>query len=235
LCDLDDTLFDHRYATRAALGELWGEEPAFQGWPIAELERRHSVILEELHLEVLDGRRTIDEARRERFGRLLAAAGAQRVDERAAASAAFYRLAYERAWRAVPGALELVAALGARGLACVIVTNNGVAEQRRKLERVGLAPHASALVTSEEVGVSKPAKRIFEVALDTAGAAPDEAVMLGDAWHTDIAGARGMGIAAVWFNRLGLESPDPSVPELGALEPTDTVLRHLLHRNGSAA
>ncbi len=227
LCDLDDTLFDHRHATRAALAELRSEEPAFERWPAAELEHRHAGILEELHVDVLAGRRTIDEARRERFGRLLEAAGADRIGDRAEAAATFYRTAYERAWQAVPGAIALVTTLGHRGVPVVIVTNNGVAEQRRKLERVGLARHASALVTSEEVGVSKPARRIFEVALEAGGAGSGEAVMLGDAWHTDITGARDVGIRAVWFNRLGLASPDASVPELENLEPTDRVLATL--------
>jgi len=228
LCDLDDTLFDHRHATRAALAELWAAETGFQAWPVVELERRHAEVLEELHVDVLEGRRTIDEARRERFGRLLAAAGAERVDERAETAASFYRTAYERAWQAVPGALELVAALTARRLPCVIVTNNSVAEQRRKIERVGLARHGLPLVTSEEVGVSKPAGRIFEVALEQARVRPEHAVMLGDAWHTDIAGAQSAGIAAVWFNRFGVTSPDPSIPEVQSLEPTDAVIGRLL-------
>jgi putative hydrolase of the HAD superfamily len=192
------------------------------------LERRHAEILEVLHVDVLEGRRTIDEARRERFARLLAAAGADRIGDRAGVAASFYRTAYERSWQAVPGALELAAALSARRTPFVIVTNNGVAEQRRKLERVGLDRHLSALVTSEEVGVAKPARRIFEVALEAGGAGPGEAVMLGDAWHSDIAGAQAVGIAAIWFNRLGLESPDASVPELRELEPTDDVLARLL-------
>lgn len=229
LCDLDDTLFDHRHATQAALAELAREEPALAAWPAVELHRRHGAILEALHVEVLTGRRSVDEARLERFARLLDAAGADRIAERAEAAAGFYRSAYERAWRAVPGAPELLAALNARRIPCVIVTNNGVAEQRRKLAGVGLERHVAALVTSEEVGISKPARRIFEAALDAAGAEPIEAVMFGDGWHNDIVGARDAGIAAVWFNPLAAESLDRTVPELQSLEPTSAVLERLLY------
>jgi putative hydrolase of the HAD superfamily len=79
-------------------------------------------------------------------------------------------------------------------------------------------------VTSEEVGVSKPSGGIFHAALDAIGAAPDEAVMLGDAWSTDIAGARGVGVRAIWFNRFEEVSPDPSVAELRTFEPVEHAL-----------
>ena len=228
LCDLDDTLFDHRHASIAALAEVAGEEPAFGAWTAQELHRRHAAILEELHAEVLDGRRTIDDARIERFTQLLAAAGVEGAGSRAPAVASSYRAAYERAWQPVPGAIELVSAISRLRIACVIVTNNAVAEQRRKLEGIGLARHVTALVTSEDVGVVKPAGRIFEVALEAAGVGRDEAVMFGDGWQTDIVGARDAGIAPVWFNRLGRPSPDPVVPELTSLEPTEAALERLL-------
>ena len=48
-------------------------------------EQAHSRVLEELHVEVLAGGRTVDEAREERFRRLFAAAGAD-DDRRARAS-----------------------------------------------------------------------------------------------------------------------------------------------------
>jgi putative hydrolase of the HAD superfamily len=228
LCDLDDTLFDHRHATRAALTELTEREPAFAGWPIDDLAGRHAELLERLHLDVLAGRTSVEAARIERFRRLLAAAGSGQAEAEAPRTAAAYRGAYERAWRAVPGARELLAACAGRGVPVVIVTNNGVAEQRQKLDRCGLARYARALVTSEQVGASKPAPRIFEAALAAAGVAAGEAVMFGDAWPTDVAGARAAGIRAVWFNRLAHASPDARVPELRALEPTASALDRLL-------
>jgi putative hydrolase of the HAD superfamily len=224
LCDLDDTLFDHRHATRQALGDLRQGESALAAWPMEELEQRHGEILEELHGEVLAGRRTIDSARNERFLRLLEAAGADRVAERAVTAAGHYRVAYEAAWRPVPGARALLEAITASGRVVGVVTNNKVAEQRRKLDRTGLAPFVSALVTSEEVGVSKPAPRIFEVALDALELAAADVVMLGDAWSTDIVGAVEVGIRAVWFNPRGRSSPDAAVPEVQSLEPTRDVL-----------
>jgi putative hydrolase of the HAD superfamily len=45
--------------------------------------------------------------------------------------------------------------------------------------------------------------------------------MLGDAWKTDIEGARRAGLRAIWLNRLGAASPDASVAEIRSLEPVE--------------
>ena len=85
-------------------------------------------------------------------------------------------------------------------------------------------------MTSEEVGVSKPDPRIFQEALDRARAAPSDAVMLGDAWATDVEGALASGIRPVWLNRFGRVRPIASVEEIGSLEPVDQALGVLLGR-----
>jgi len=224
LVDLDDTLFDHAHATKSALGRLRADEPTLGHWSLEELLARHDEILEDLHVRVLDGALTIDQARRERFTRLLRAAGAERAVDRAAELALAYRREYQVSWRAVPGARTLLDALQTAGLRTVVVTNNGVDEQRLKLDRCDLAPLVDALVTSEEVGHSKPAEQIFRVALGQARASAEETVMLGDAWPTDIEGARRSGIRPVWLNRKGATSPDDSVQEVRSLEPVDRVL-----------
>ena len=222
LADLDDTLFDHAHATRQALARLREIEPRWAAWPVREFEARHSEILELLHQDVLTGRLTVDAARVERFHRLLAAApGAQRATAaRAVEIAMAYRAEYERGWQPVPGALELLNALADDGIRVAVVTNNLAAEQRLKVRRCGLDRYLTALVTSEEVGAMKPAAAIFTAALRAASADAAGAVMLGDGWPTDIAGARAAGIRAVWFNRLGAAAPDADVPQLRSLLPT---------------
>jgi putative hydrolase of the HAD superfamily len=221
LADLDDTLFDHRHATREALGVLHAEVPAFRTWAREEFATRHSEMLELMHQAVLAGQMTIEAARIQRFQRLLDAAAG--VPANASELARRYRERYESAWQAVPGAIALAAALKRAGVALVIVTNNVTSEQRLKLDRCGLRPHVDALITSEDVGVTKPDARIFETALAAAGVGPAEAVMLGDSWLTDVSGARAAGVRAVWLNRAGAVAPDSTagadVSEIQSLEP----------------
>lgn len=227
LFDLDDTLFDHRRSARAALTEVHrahGRETPYDAF-----ERAHTRYLEEMHIQVLAKRIGLEEARRERFRRVFASLGVTLGDSDVELTAAAYRDGYKLARRALAGAAELLAAV--RGHARVaIVTNNLLEEQQDKLQYCALAPFVDALIASEDVGVSKPDPRIFQVALERVGATADEAVMVGDSWANDIAGAARAGIRAVWFNpdRKPVPAEPAGVAVIESLAPARVVLRLLL-------
>lgn len=229
LFDLDDTLFDHRRSARAALSavhELFASSVAF-----AEFERHHAHYLEEMHLEVLAGRATLDDARRERFRRVFAALGLRLDPADVHRAAAAYRDGYAGTREAMDGAIDLLTTLRTRAVIAV-VTNNLLEEQRSKLSVCGLAPYVDELIASEDVGVSKPDPEIFQIALRRLRVGAPEAVMVGDAWENDIAGAEAAGIRAVWFNRYGLEQPStPSdIAAIARLTPAGAVAAVILGR-----
>ena len=223
LFDLDDTLFDHSACTRAALADLRGRFDVLGRVPSALLDAEHRRLLEALHLRVLAGQLTVDDARNERFRQLLAFAGGTPDAASPIEVAAAYRAAYLAHWRPVDGALELLAALHGR-VSTGVVTNNVASEQRQKLAACGFDPLLDAVIISEEAGVAKPDPRIFTLALDALRRAAGETVMIGDAWETDIVGARAAGIRPLWFNRLGAASPDRRVTEIVSLVPVGVVL-----------
>jgi putative hydrolase of the HAD superfamily len=176
----------------------------------------------------VDGRLGIDAARTERFRRLFENAGERAGEAQTHATAALYRERYLSARQAIAGAAALLPEV--RGRARVaIVSNHLLEEQQQKLRHCGLDRHVDALVVSEEVGVSKPDPRIFEVALDRIGVAARDAVMIGDSWSADVAGALAAGIRPVWFNRHRHSPPEsePAVAEVHALEPVGPVLAAL--------
>ncbi len=77
----------------------------------------------------------------------------------------------------------------------------------------GLLPGAGAVVGaiegmgfSPEAVVGKPSPVAFEIALRVAGAAPGEALMIGDRWETDIHGAKQAGLATALV-LSGVSSP----------------------------
>jgi FMN phosphatase YigB (HAD superfamily) len=220
LCDLDDTLFDHQHATRSALARLQASDARLNAWALEDLKARHHILLEQYHQEVLAGRLSIDQAREQRFQALVGGGDASGLAEA-------YRDAYTLDWQEVAGAADLLRAARAEGMSVIIVTNNIVSEQRKKLDRIGLTSLVDALVTSEEVGCQKPDPRIFADALARVGAASHDAVMLGDAWVADVTGAIASRIRPVWLNRHGVTSPDPTVAELRALTPTPEAVRTL--------
>lgn len=233
LFDLDDTLFDHRHGARQALAAVHRAHACFAALEFDRFERAHAEHLEALHIQVLAGHTQIDEARTERFRRLLAAAGG---DEREAEAAArTYRTCYVAVRQPIPGAKALLTRLREHARIGV-VSNNLLAEQQEKLEQCALGEHVDALVVSEETGISKPDPRIFAIALARLDATPAEALMIGDSWAADIEGARAAGVPAIWFNPCGLESPDPLVPQIRQLQPADRIANQILdayraHRN----
>jgi len=227
LFDLDDTLFDHRRSSRAALTEV--HRVHGRGTDLDAFEREHTVSLEVMHLEVLAGRIGLDEARRERFRRVFAALGVSPSEADVDAAASAYRSGYMVARRALEGAAELLLAL--RPHARIgIVTNNLLEEQRDKLAYCGLAESVDVLIASEDVGVSKPDRGIFDIALTRMGVTAGDAVMVGDSWANDVAGAVNAGIRAIWFNPDRKPAPDTParVPEIHSLVPAADLLPLLL-------
>lgn len=226
LFDLDDTLFDHSGCAREALSAVHSGHACFAGIGFEAFERAHAAYLEELHQEVMFGRLPLEDARRERFRRLFNAYDVDAGRELAGAAASMYRDRYRESRRTVQGAAALLRLVKTRARVGV-VSNNLLAEQQEKIAFCGIEAFVDALVVSEEAGVAKPDPAIFTLALDRLGCRAEDAVMIGDSWSADVAGARAAGIRAVWFNRLGEAPPDvdPAVGELRSLEPADAALR----------
>ncbi len=225
LFDLDDTLFDHQSCSRDALGAVQQLDAGLAGVPMPELESLHGRFLEQLHADVMLGRVPLEEARRERFRRLLRATHTPASESLVAAMAAAYRDRYKEVRRPIRGAAALLAALKPRVLVG-IVSNNLFDEQMEKLSVCGLQPFVDALIVSERVGVSKPHPAIFAAALEELRCAPDAVVMVGDSFAADIIGARAAMIGPIWFNpsRLTLPAGEEPVRQLQSLEPVARAL-----------
>ena len=229
LFDLDDTLVDHSGSSRVALARLHRRVACFGRLEFESFVRLHAGLLDDLHAEVLGETLSVDDARFERFRRLFAAAGEHPPAAEVARVARNYRAAYVKSWKPVPGALELLGSLHGR-VRTGVVTNNVVAEQVQKVRRCGLRPHLDALVISAEVGLTKPDPAIFRIALERLDVDATRAVMVGDAWATDVVGAIGAGIRAIWFNRNGSNRPDSRLPvvEIKSLDSACVVIEDVL-------
>ena len=92
-----------------------------------------------------------------------------------------------------PGVAETLAALRARGLTLAVVSNWDCTLPAH-LAAVGVAHLLSAIATSAAAGVAKPDPRIFTVALERVGVAPERAVHVGDN-PADSDGAAAAGLA----------------------------------------
>jgi 5'-nucleotidase len=229
LFDMDDTLFDHRHAVRESLAAGRREDPRLAARPLGGLLAEYDRLLDEVHPDVLAGRATHAEARRERFRRLYDWAGATLDEQEAEVLSRRYRARYQRFRRPVAGAPALLRAL-CRAVPVGIVSNNHTDEQRDKMAAIGIEASIRFLVASEDVGVGKPDPAIFLRALELGGVDASETVMVGDNWEADIVGASAAGIRPFWLNRTGRTAPasDRPVPELRDLRPVRTVAPILL-------
>ncbi len=110
-----------------------------------------------------------------------------------------------------PGVAETLAWLKERGYRIGSVTNRGLGGDlfREELQHHGVLDLFEVLSISCEVGYLKPHPRIFEHALDALGVGPSDTVMVGDSLRADIAGARSLGMTAVWKRNHAAARGDP--------------------------
>ena len=139
LFDLDDTLFDHEHAARAALLRCAPVARGLHTIAVRCIRTGARADPRGAALEVLAGERGLDDAGEERFRRLFAASGVRGDDDAVRATAAAYREAYLAARRPVDGALALLAALKPR-VRIGIVSNNLLEEQQDKIAVLRLRP-----------------------------------------------------------------------------------------------
>ena len=108
-----------------------------------------------------------------------------------------------------PGALELIRWCRAQGIVVGIVSNTisgrGV---REILARYGVLADLGPSAYSDEVGVRKPGRAIFEAALAGLGTAPEDVWYVGDKTVNDGRGGKDAGIGAVCLLRGGKDSDE---------------------------
>ena len=92
-----------------------------------------------------------------------------------------------------------------------LVTDLTAHVQFRKIQKLKLFKYADFIVTSEEAGVEKPDRRIFELAMMKLNKKPTEVCMIGDNYEKDAVGAISLGIHTFWLNRDNKKFPSHSL------------------------
>jgi len=149
-------------------------------------------------------------------------AAAERALQRIAESKRKHNL-WNQPNRQAPGVVER---LQRRDLAVGMISNSDGSIERM-ITKEGLAPYFRFVLDSRVVGVEKPDPRIFQMALERAGVAPDEAVYIGDLYSIDVVGSRAAGLDAILLDPGGLwgHVDCPKAKDLS--EAVDIVLRRV--------
>jgi 2-haloacid dehalogenase/putative hydrolase of the HAD superfamily len=104
-------------------------------------------------------------------------------------------------WATAPAHADAVEGLAGLDLPVCCVSNADTDDITASIARHGF--RFDAVVVSEAVRCYKPAPHIFRVALDALGVAADRVLHVGDSLHSDVGGARSVGIATAWICRDG--------------------------------
>lgn len=142
-----------------------------------------------------------------------------------------YMLAMSEISRPLEGARELMNAI--KGKAKLgIITNGFTALQQLRLEHTGFDHNFDIVVISEQIGIAKPDKRLFEHAFSLMQQNTvdlSEILMVGDNPHSDVLGGMNAGIDTCWLNTEGDPCPDGILPTYtvsSLFELQDVLLSH---------
>jgi putative hydrolase of the HAD superfamily len=195
LFDLDNTLLDFTKSEEESLHELYCH--FFDGrLPEDVFTTEFLRINHELWKSVELGKMSPVELKTERFSRFL---DEQNLKLNPHLLAEFYEknLGQNIYW--FNGAEKLLQTLREQFL-IGIVTNGLTTVQRRKYQLTGLDQWCPCYVISEEIGIAKPEKEIFEIALKQLGVTAEETLMVGDSVSSDFKGAVAMGMDFCWVS-----------------------------------
>lgn len=208
--DLDDTLWDTYHNNKECLEELYIDHhfdryyTSFEAffsvyWP-------HNELLWKQYREGVIDRQTLI---LDRFLYVLRPMGIEEPKEVLAINNDFLRRTTTKT-RLVPGAIELLEHL--RPSYRMYILSNGFREvQDKKLRNSGLAPYFIRMILSEDAGIQKPHKGIFDFALINTNSRRTETLMIGDSFEADIFGAHQSRIDQLWFNPKG-DAPQGFTP-----------------------
>lgn len=116
-----------------------------------------------------------------------------------------------------PGVIPALEALN-ENFTVIAVTNGNA-----NLETIGIDHLFSAVVTAAMAGIAKPARQVFDLAVQLGGASAWQTLHVGDHPSLDVNGARNAGLRTAWLNRTGsswpadLARPDIEITHVGEL------------------
>jgi len=201
LFDLDGTIFDNFGAMNKALKEFYDNTPEFAKMPYDRFAALYDNLMDKYFRLYQNGVSTWEGQRILRMKSLYSHFGCELNDDEAYDSFLEYLKLYEKHWRLLDNAYDLLKGLKDAGYKVGMVTNGEYNQQIRKLGSQNVLNFFDSVVASSEYEFYKPSKEIFDVALEELDISCDEALFVGDSMRSDICGASGAGMDTVYTLR----------------------------------
>lgn len=217
--DLDNTLVDHSGAEKRALQDVLREYPdEFPKTTFKEFAAKYKLINDRMWRELAAGEMTAEELKTHRFIELMGLSPKTDAPDSAFEIGEWYLERYAKHWRLFDGAQHAITA--AAELTPTGLMSNGFRLQvLGKIKRFAWESTFDYVVISEEVGIMKPHRGIFDYARQLAGVAkPRHILYVGDHYESDILGASKAGWKTIWLNHYGVYKPDSAADvEVGSM------------------
>ncbi len=84
-----------------------------------------------------------------------------------------------------------------------IASNGATVNAKGRIASTGLDRYIDGLFVSEDMGVTKPDARFFDICLERIGEPKETCIMIGDSLSSDMLGAKNASLASVWFMPSG--------------------------------
>lgn len=205
--DLDDTIWDFAGNSEVGLRKLYEISPILRKLfksvdEFIDIYHHHNALMWDYYSQ---GKVSTKELKVERWRRTLAKRQFEVLTAVCEELDRTYLDILAKGDRKIEGMEEMLGRLTKKSL--IAVLSNGFSNtQYKKLGNSGLWKYVTRTIVSEEIGINKPDRRLFEYAVEETGATPPF-LMVGDHGSTDIYGAMKAGWKAIWYNPGGKPFP----------------------------
>ena len=211
--DLDDTIWDFTANSHVSLEIMYRDLDIARSYPdYGAFSSAYYAKNSELWALYHHGKIEKDFLIIERYAHLLRTIGYNDIDNRLAQRMNEYYLdTLALQTQLVPYAIELLDYLTQRGYNLYILSNGFIEVQHKKLQSAGIEDYFERMVLSDEIGINKPDRRLFDYALEVTHSQAADTLMIGDNYDADILGAMQAGWGQIYFDRnhRGITAQEP--------------------------
>ena len=216
--DLDDTVLNTQKAQYNAICEFKKLHSIFDETSNEEFAKLWNNITGDTYDKYLRKEITFKELTNERIQKLFSLYKINLTPSEAEEKYNEYIKIYENNWLPFDDTFTVLDSLKKK-YKLYAITNGDSKQQRLKAKKTHLENYFQDIFVSSEIGFAKPKKEIFEFSCKKVHVNPNECVMIGDKFKTDIEGSLNAGMHAIWANRKNEDINYPfQIKELSELE-----------------
>lgn len=220
--DVDDTLYKRSQPFTRAARDIFGNR---FDWDWNELYRIRNIYSEEIFADSQAGRISMEEMYEYRLGKAVQHFGYTTNREEVLQFEKKY-IYYQSLIQLDPPFDTLIEKLYKMNVPMAVLTNGPSEHQRNKIRALHLEQWIpkDRWIVSGDYAKAKPAPEIFHATEEKLSLKPEDLIIIGDNYQSDILGAINVGWKTIWYNHIRLDSTGfPAKPDYECQSMDDVV------------